>query len=898
MSPNRFLCGILVGLGVMAVTPRARAFDANGTRPDLEVRRPVLDPAIARVGSPSRPIFRSGIAAKLFDGKLAGTPLDAVTRRQLDLDLAPAGIVSSLLRARSLRAFPDGRSFADYVQTYRGLEIVDSQVDVQFRNGRRVLTTEVVFPSVSVSTTPAVTGAHAEQAALDSLAAAGVTGLTLSKTSELVVYPQERADGSITYRLAWRNFVRSASPIGNWMTVVAADGTDEVLARHNRVAFAVGQFQVQVEPRYIGQTPVTVAAPGHTVGNGAVTDGDGIWETASGALTVPNAGSFFSLADQAANTRTKQITVNGSGFEQFTWASTEAPLEELDPFYYAHISHERQSNFSAPDVSWFYQVLPINTNVSGTCNAYYDGQSLNFFPTGGGCNATSRIADVIFHEYGHGIHDHLAPNGIDQASSEIQEGVADIFAHEITNDPNLGPYFIPNQQAGIRNAEDVRTYPSGVQGNNAEVHESGKIWTNTFWLLRKEYIRKMGMTLGSHAFDLMHADTLRGGPQYTTAYQATIAADDDDGNPANGTPNSCEINQIFTDHGLLMGTAAATRGFLVLHHTPPTPAAGSFQAANSDIPVSVSIDSMSPSCGDVDTSSVTLHYTVNGGAEQTVTLSGAGPFDGAIPGQAEGSVVSYWFTAAETAQGALFTAPLGAPKNAYTLYVGALNTVFTDDFESDKGWTHGADVASHDDWELGTPAGLWFDPAAAHSGTGAIGNDLGVRGGNGLYESNVSNWLESPAVDCSACKGARLQFWRSLDIAPGDSATVKVNDQVVWTSETDGRLDDGWTFVDLDIGSIADGQSSLKIRFELTTDGQVQHSGWTLDDVSVMAEQGGTPPGNPPPGNGETGLSDSLNGGCRCAVAPASAPGAGTFFAGMLGLVALGAVLSRRRDEA
>ncbi|HVO31125.1 MAG TPA: M36 family metallopeptidase, partial [bacterium] len=782
-------------------------------------------------------------------------------------------------------------SYADYVQTFHGLEVVDSFVGVRFKNGKHVLTTSEIYPDVSVNTTPVIDGAAAEKVAIASLAAAGVNGLTLENRSELVIYPVT-AGASVTYRLAWRNRVVSTSPVGRWDSIVAADGTNDLLMRHNRVAFAVGEFQTQIEPRYIGQTPVATRARGVAVG-GASTNGDGQWETAAGSMTVKNAGPYFTVDNQAGATSTKSLNVTGSGMEQFMWASTEAPLEELDPFAYANQSNERQ-RLIAPDVNWYYAALPIHTNVNGTCNAYYDGASLNFFPTGGGCNATSRIADVIYHEYGHGNHDHLSPQGLDQTAAEIQEGVADTYAHEITNDPNLGPYFFPGQQAGIRNATDVRTYPSGVQGNNSEVHESGKIWTNMFWLIRVEFLRKQGAQYGGWAFHKFHSDTLRGAPHYTTAYQEAIAADDDDGNPANGTPNSCEINAIFSSHGLLPGqngvggTAAAVRGYLALSHTQPAIA-----APGKDLALSLSIQSLSQTCGDLDPTSVTVHYKVNGAAEQTATLTGSGTsFTGAIPAQAEKTVVTYWFSAKETAQGAQFTAPLNAPANFYTAYFGSQNTVFTDDFESDKGWTHSADAASHDDWERGAPNGSYFDPTAAHSGSSAIGNDLGLDGKNGLYESGVDNWIESPAIDCSKCKGARLQFWRNLDVGAGDVATVKVNGTAVWTSETSGRNDLGWTFVDADISSLADGKS-VTVRFELQSDGKIERSGWTIDDVAVMADQGGTP--GPGPGPGNSAVGDSLNGGCRCTVGATQAPGASMLWAALTGVAALGAVVARRK---
>ena len=49
--------------------------------------------------------------------------------------------------------------------------------------------------------------------------------------------------------------------------------------------------------------------------------------------------------------------------------------------------------------------MPVNIDVAGECNAFYDGASVNFYDLAAGCNPTSLIADVVYHEYGHAIND-------------------------------------------------------------------------------------------------------------------------------------------------------------------------------------------------------------------------------------------------------------------------------------------------------------------------------------------------------------------------------------------------------------------------------------------------------------------------------------------------------------
>ena len=42
----------------------------------------------------------------------------------------------------------------------------------------------------------------------------------------------------------------------------------------------------------------------------------------------------------------------------------------------------------------------VNVNIGSNCNAFYNGSSINFYTSGGGCNNTA-FSDVVHHEYGH-----------------------------------------------------------------------------------------------------------------------------------------------------------------------------------------------------------------------------------------------------------------------------------------------------------------------------------------------------------------------------------------------------------------------------------------------------------------------------------------------------------------
>ncbi|MEC8136933.1 MAG: hypothetical protein VX107_12320, partial [Pseudomonadota bacterium] len=62
----------------------------------------------------------------------------------------------------------------------------------------------------------------------------------------------------------------------------------------------------------------------------------------------------------------------------------------------------------------------INIGVSGSCNAFYNGSSINFYNAGGGCNNTA-FSVIVHHEYGH----HLVNVG-GSGQNEFGEGSGDV----------------------------------------------------------------------------------------------------------------------------------------------------------------------------------------------------------------------------------------------------------------------------------------------------------------------------------------------------------------------------------------------------------------------------------------------------------------------------------------
>ena len=152
----------------------------------------------------------------------------------------------------------------------------------------------------------------------------------------------------------------------------------------------------------------------------------------------------------------------------------------------------------------------------------------------------------------------------------------------------------------------------------------------------------------------------------------------------------------------------------------------------------------------------------------------------------------------------------------------------------DPGWT------GTGDWAWGQPAGAGNDPSSGYTGPCVYGYNLA-----GTYPNNLpAQTLTTGAIDCSNLSNTTLVFWRWLGVENStyDHASVLVsNDGANWTSvwqHVGSTLQDtAWVRVEYDISAVADGHSTVYIRWVMgPTDASVTYSGWNIDDVQIWAD--------------------------------------------------------------
>ncbi len=550
---------------------------------------------------------------------------------------------------------------------------------------------------------------------------------------------------------------------------------------------------------------------------------------AASKLVTASFNGLYSRVDNNSGSETSVALTLVPGVGQ-TFTLNAVPGEQATAEINAHVSVEKMRDFVKaldPGENKFDFQVVSNVNIGSTCNAFYDGGSINFYLAGGGCPNTS-YSTVVWHEEGHWANDlYSSGNG----SDGFGEGNADNWAMYIADNPVVAQNFF-GLGSFIRTGDNTNPFcGDDSPGCYGEVHADGEPLMGASWKVRRNLKTALGNAAGSALANqilLAWNQTFNDGQIKSIIEDHWLMLDDNDGNLNNGTPHYTVIDSAFQEQGF----PGFTLPLFSLSSTPVS------SPVNSQGPVTVTAQ-VTQENGIL--AAVTLFYTTNGGTTFTpVSMSfvSGNTWQGQIPGQVSPAVVGYYIRASDlNAVGN--NLPAKAPKDFFIYDVGTITVHQFFDFEpvSDEGWTH-VQIATQDDWNLGTPNGASTDPAAAYSGVRVWGNDLGLSGFNGAYQPNVNNALTSPTFNLSGKTNLRLRFRRWLNVEKSifDFAQVSVNNQVVFTNPagTD-LLDSSWIAQDIDISAIANNNPAVSVKFSMISDGGVEFGGWNIDDFSIVS---------------------------------------------------------------
>jgi len=367
---------------------------------------------------------------------------------------------------------------------YRGVPLAPGSdiMSVATATGKLLVVRERNLPQTVDGSIPTVERDIARRVAYEAGRTHAMPADAAAKAARLEVFVDRSANG----RLAWRVRVESESLVAPWARDiwVAAIGDPVVLASreliyhgHNghvaATAFPAsplgGTAALDLDAAFVNRT----GSDGGQVTTGP--DGRYAFPTGTGSATIavgvsgPNsnvdnvAGNEISASATGSDTAPINLSLN---------ASTAEELAQTSAFVFVNRAHA-----FAQDVLPAGALAPVPTrvNINDTCNAFWStaAGSLNFFRAGDGCVNTA-YADIVMHEYGHGIDDALG--GI--LDHGYSEGFGDAMALIATRQSCVGRDF---QGAGtcLRQATDVFLWPP----NTSEPHAVGRRYNGFVWQL-------------------------------------------------------------------------------------------------------------------------------------------------------------------------------------------------------------------------------------------------------------------------------------------------------------------------------------------------------------------------------------------------------------------------------
>jgi hypothetical protein len=715
----------------------------------------------------------------------------------------------------------------DFDQAVDGVLVWRAGVTVRIRNGAIVMWGVNTVPAAAqIDTSPAIDAHEAGQRAM-AMGPAGNTAHTDLQTQPMVL--ARDIDGQLDSRLVWEVRSKTEQPKGHWVSFVDAS-TGELLHVYNEVRFLSGTLSTEHDTRTVNGEVSVSPMPYFRVDDGdspTYSDADGAW-------------SYDSDTPVSGELRGHYVDIHNEGGSDAVFESlsgdvvvtdADASQAELSSYVFQHQIRDWAERY-APSLSMIHSQVEVFVNINDECNAYFDG-SLNFMKAGGGCNNTARIADVNYHEWGHGFHYWNLVTGVFDGS--ISEGVSDIIAALNTGDAYVAPYFYTSGHA-IREMESDRVYPDDWIG---EVHYDGLIFAGAVWDLWGEMEEVMDPDDAYDAVSSLVVEAMRSGPEIPDAYDEFVLADDDNGDLSDGTPNLCAIVDAFARHGLGPG---GTGTLVQVGHTPVEN-----QPPDTAAALDADVVNLAPDCVELEIEQATVMYSTNGGVtwQNALLVLSGDTISGAIPGQTAGTVVQYYLSI-DTPEG-VATVPRGAAINPFTYVVGHLEPIYCEDFETDDGgYTHelvsGRDEEGADDWMWGTPQGLGGDPDFAFSGNNVWGNDLGGGQFNGEYQNDKHNRLISPVIDIGRHAEIVVQYRRWLNVEDGyyDQAIITANDETIWSNhESSGSAgdehhkDEQWSLHSVPMST--DGSGFITLTWDIYSDRGLTMGGWNIDDVCIYA---------------------------------------------------------------
>jgi hypothetical protein len=500
-------------------------------------------------------------------------------------------------------------------RTVKGIRVRDAALSAVIGHGNLVLLG--LSRWIDIEGTPRVgVGPDAARALVGSHLA-GRLFTTAAPRLELVPLRKDLAAAAYELKPAWSIAVTVMGDHGTWEALVDAEAGG-LLAFEDRNVYSTtrrivgGVYPVSND----GLPPDGIEQPGFPMpfadvllpAGGIFTNGQGVFgcfpATGPGLrrmMTTTLSGRYAAIADGCGPIMERWLIASEPAGDLGHGPGTDCAVP---PGHSAGDTHAARTAFYEvnriaeqgrgylPANSWLQAPLPVNVNVAATCGASWNGTSLNFFRGGAACRNPGEVAGAIDHEWGHGMDD----NGANPTLSNPAESMGDIHAilrldrscvgRGFLTGSTCGGYGDPcTECTGVRDLDWAKhasglphdiawvqtRCPSGTSVCGRQVHCASVIVSEAFWDLRARDLPSLFGFDDNTSLELATRLAYLGGGFVSTWYACTppaggcgatggylnlLAADDDNGNLADGTPHMAAIHAAFDRHQIACATPA------------------------------------------------------------------------------------------------------------------------------------------------------------------------------------------------------------------------------------------------------------------------------------------------------------------------------------------------------
>ncbi len=289
----------------------------------------------------------------------------------------------------------------------------------------------------------------------------------------------------------------------------------------------------------------------------AVTDDQGRFAVAAGAaatLFVALRGPFFVVNSFAAPNSFFNVPLGPNGHLLLTFnpIPAEYPTAEVAAAKWIDAFRKFIKANDANDPTMDFQVV-ANVNQFGICDAFFNGNSINFFIANPpGCPVNLAYRSGFHHEEGHWAIARYNGN----PSFSFHEGTADAWTYYINDDPCFWLDAGGPGTGCVRNGEQLVVKKCPIDGDESchggEVHEEGKALASALWKVKRNLKNALGAGAGGRVADrlfLAWMQTFHDPKILNVILDHWIVLDDDNGDLSDGTPHFASINAAFLEQG-------------------------------------------------------------------------------------------------------------------------------------------------------------------------------------------------------------------------------------------------------------------------------------------------------------------------------------------------------------